>query len=91
VRARAVWKCLRVLAHIVSGLITLAWVFPKLTESQKEERIQAWAQLMLAKLAIQLIVKGSPPEHGPLMLASNHISWLDIVVLHAARHCRFVS
>jgi 1-acyl-sn-glycerol-3-phosphate acyltransferase len=24
-------------------------------------------------------------------LASNHISWLDIVVIHAARHCRFIS
>jgi 1-acyl-sn-glycerol-3-phosphate acyltransferase len=25
------------------------------------------------------------------LLVSNHISWLDIVVMHAARHCRFVS
>ena len=25
------------------------------------------------------------------MLAANHISWLDILVMHAARHCRFVS
>ena len=25
------------------------------------------------------------------MLVSNHISWLDIVVMHASRHCRFVS
>jgi 1-acyl-sn-glycerol-3-phosphate acyltransferase len=26
-----------------------------------------------------------------MLLASNHISWVDIVVMHAARHCRFVS
>ncbi len=25
------------------------------------------------------------------MLVSNHLSWLDIPVLHAARYCRFVS
>ena len=25
------------------------------------------------------------------MLVSNHISWLDIPMLHAARHCRFIS
>lgn len=25
------------------------------------------------------------------MLVANHISWLDIPVMHAARHCRFVS
>lgn len=46
---------------------------------------------MLAHLAIELIVEGDPPSHGPVLLVSNHISWLDIVVLHAARHCRFVS
>ena len=32
-----------------------------------------------------------PVATGPVLLAANHISWLDIVVLHAARHCRFVS
>jgi hypothetical protein len=26
-----------------------------------------------------------------VLLVANHISWLDILVLHAARHCRFVS
>ena len=26
-----------------------------------------------------------------MLLAANHISWVDIVVMHAARHCRFVS
>jgi len=28
---------------------------------------------------------------GPLLLVANHISWLDITSLHAARFCRFVS
>ena len=31
-----------------------------------------------------------PPE-GPVLLVANHISWLDILVMHAARHCRFVA
>src|SRR3569832_1870289 len=26
-----------------------------------------------------------------MLLVANHISWLDILVVHAARHCRFVS
>jgi 1-acyl-sn-glycerol-3-phosphate acyltransferase len=26
-----------------------------------------------------------------VLLVANHISWLDILVMHAARHCRFVS
>jgi len=36
-------------------------------------------------------VNGTPPAGGPVLLAANHISWLDIVVIHAARHCRFIS
>jgi 1-acyl-sn-glycerol-3-phosphate acyltransferase len=38
-----------------------------------------------------LQLRGAPPAHGPMLLVANHISWLDILVLHAARHCRFVS
>jgi 1-acyl-sn-glycerol-3-phosphate acyltransferase len=38
-----------------------------------------------------LQLRGTPPARGPVLLVANHISWLDILVMHAARHCRFVS
>ncbi len=53
--------------------------------------MQAWARRMLEVLGIALQVRGQPPLRGPMLLVANHISWLDILVLHAARHCRFVS
>lgn len=87
----ACWRSYRVLAHVLAGAWTIRVVFPRLSVTQKEERIQAWALELLARLAIKLIVKGQPCQAGPALLASNHISWLDIMVLHAARHCRFVS
>ena len=90
-RLRACWKLLRVLGHIVAGALTIQFVFPRLTPAQKELRIQVWALEMLARLAIKLVVHGQPPLTGPVLLAANHISWLDIVVMHAARHCRFIS
>ena len=90
-RLQASWKGVRTLTHIVTGLLTVLLVFPRLSAAQKEERIKAWALVLLARLAIKLIVVGKPPESGPLLLVANHISWLDIVVIHAARHCRFVS
>jgi 1-acyl-sn-glycerol-3-phosphate acyltransferase len=46
---------------------------------------------MLAILGIPLHVTGHAPAQGPMLLVANHLSWLDILVLHAARHCRFVS
>jgi len=89
--AQACWKLLRVLACVLSGFLTIVFVFPRLSQEQREYRVQAWAHKMLACLAIKLVVKGKPPVSGPVLLAANHISWLDILVMHAARHCRFVS
>ena len=87
----ALGRLLRVLWHLLVGLWTIHRVFPTLSVQQRDERVQAWARAMLAQLAIKLIVNGQPPQVGPVLLAANHISWMDILVMHAARHCRFVS
>lgn len=87
----AAFKLLKVLAHLLLGLLTVYFHFPKLTQTQKNKRVQAWAGALLAKLAIKLVVNGKPPQAGPMLLVSNHISWLDILVIHATGHCRFVS
>jgi 1-acyl-sn-glycerol-3-phosphate acyltransferase len=84
-------KLAKVAVHLLVGLLTIYFHFPKLTQAQKNKRIEAWAVALLAKLAIKLVVNGKPPTRGPLLLVSNHISWLDILVIHAAGHCRFVS
>lgn len=88
---RAWARLVRVLLHILVGYCTIAWKFPRLSQEQKQVRIQVWSQALLARLAIKLIVNGQPPQAGPVLLVANHISWLDIAVMHAARHCRFVS
>ncbi len=82
---------LRGLLHILSGLWTIHLRFPQLAPSHREARIQAWAQRLLEIWGVRLVVQGTPPHGGPVLLVANHISWLDILVMHAARHCRFVS
>lgn len=81
----------RVLIHILAGLLTILIVFPKLSQQQREIRVQVWSREMLAHLGVQLHVTGNAVANGPLLLVANHISWLDITALHAARYCRFVS
>ncbi|HWP13003.1 MAG TPA: lysophospholipid acyltransferase family protein [Ramlibacter sp.] len=88
---RAAWRLVRALVHAVGGLATILLRFPRLNERQREARVQAWALEMLALLGIHLELRGRPPVAGPVLLVANHISWLDILVMHAARHCRFVS
>jgi 1-acyl-sn-glycerol-3-phosphate acyltransferase len=87
----AVWKCVRVLIQVVSCWFSVTLVFPRLTVGQKDARIKALSQALLAHMAIQLTIKGQPTAQGPVLLAANHISWLDILVLRAAHDCRFVS
>ena len=81
----------RALLHIFTGFVTILLVFPRLSEEQREQRTQAWSLAMLDRLRIRVIVTGKPAVSGPVMLVANHMSWLDITVIHAARFCRFVS
>ena len=89
--ARACWRVCRVLSHALWGLAQILVLFPRLSQQRRDARVQVWALRMLERLGVDLKITGTPPAMGPMLLVSNHISWLDILVLHAARHCRFVS
>ena len=84
-------KLARALLHILVGFFTILLVFPRLNSQQRQLRTQVWSLGMLRCIGIELIVKGKPSLNGPLLLVANHMSWLDITALHAARFCRFVS
>jgi 1-acyl-sn-glycerol-3-phosphate acyltransferase len=88
---RVGWRAWRVFAHLLRGLFTIVWQFPRLSQAQRDLRVQVWAAAMLLRLGVTLDVDGMPPSSGPMLQVANHVSWLDIVVLHAAHHCRFVS
>jgi 1-acyl-sn-glycerol-3-phosphate acyltransferase len=86
----ALAKFLRVLAWVIHGYWRVRWVFPTLSDDQQARAVEAWARRMLAIIGIEVRVKGHPAQ-GPVLMAANHISWLDILVMHAACHCRFVA
>jgi 1-acyl-sn-glycerol-3-phosphate acyltransferase len=88
---RAIWKLLRGLLHVLVGMWTVQVRFSQWSVEQREMHVQAWALRFLALWDIHLKVQGQAVQEGPALMVSNHISWLDILVIHAARHCRFVS
>lgn len=90
-RLVACWRLLRLFVHIVMGVGVALLRFPTLSPEQQQVRVQAWAMQMLRHIGISLVIRGQPPVTGPVLLVANHISWLDISVMHAARHCHFVS
>jgi 1-acyl-sn-glycerol-3-phosphate acyltransferase len=87
----AAWKLARAVAHALVGLVTILLVFPRISPEKRQQRVQVWSAQMLVCLGLQLRVIGQPAPTGPVLLVANHISWVDITALHAARFCKFVS
>ena len=90
-KLKACWTAWRVWVHVLRGLAQIVLLFPRLSKSQRDRRVQTWARMLLERLGVELTIVGTPTGVGPMLLVSNHISWLDIVALHAACHCRFVA
>jgi 1-acyl-sn-glycerol-3-phosphate acyltransferase len=87
-----VWRTARVTVHIVEGLATTALVFPLLRPSTRRRLIRRWSGRLLRMLAIEARVHGNlPPSGGNLLVVSNHVSWLDVVVLHSVQPVRFIA
>jgi len=82
--AVAAGRFLRGLAHALDGLLTIVFVFPRLSVAQQQDRVQAWAGGLLRLVGITLEMRGAPANGGPVLMVSNHLSWLDIVVVHGA-------
>ncbi len=88
---RASWRLLRLLLHLLHGLAVVALRFPSLDVAGRHQRIQWWSAKLVRLAGIELRHSGSP-RPGATLLLSNHVSWLDIAVIHAVvPQARFVS
>ncbi|MBS0450678.1 MAG: 1-acyl-sn-glycerol-3-phosphate acyltransferase [Proteobacteria bacterium] len=85
------WKLLRAVLHAVGGWCTIRFRFPRMSPDAQAREVERWSRGMLEIFGISLVVQGTPPAHGPVLLIVNHMSWLDILTIHAARHVRFVA
>lgn len=88
---RAAWRLLRVVLHALHGVAIVLWRFPALELAQRRQRIRWWSRKTLRVLGVQLQVHGDV-EPGARLLVANHVSWLDIMVVHAVcPRARFVA
>jgi 1-acyl-sn-glycerol-3-phosphate acyltransferase len=84
-------RLLRAILHALRGWWIIRSRFPRLSPAEREQEVRRWAETMLNLLNVRIRLVGTPPADGPLLLVCNHMSWLDILTIHAARHVRFVS
>ena len=51
-----------------------------------------WSGKLLRILAVEIVVEGEPPGSGSaVMMAPNHVSWLDTFAISAVRPTRFIA
>lgn len=89
--ARRLFRLARLVVHVLAGLWQVAVMFHLYSQAKRDEAISAWSAKLLRILGIRLIANRPPQlDHGALLVA-NHISWLDIFAIHAAKRVHFVS
>nr|WP_316640741.1 lysophospholipid acyltransferase family protein [uncultured Roseateles sp.] len=87
----ACWRLVRVVLHLLHGLWIIKARFPRLDGAGRHRRIQWWAGKFLSVLDVQLDLQGQF-KPGSSLIVANHVSWLDIVAIHAVHpRTRFVS
>lgn len=92
-RLAAYPRLIRLGLNILAGALTILLLFPFLVREERDRRVVAWARKLLATLRVRVVVRGRPPAvrgEGALIVA-NHVSWLDVHVLHSLLPSRFVS
>jgi 1-acyl-sn-glycerol-3-phosphate acyltransferase len=88
---RAARRLLLGVAHGLHGLGIVLLRFHTYDATARQARIRWWSTKMLRVMGVRLHVEGVPVGGGTLLVA-NHISWLDIIAVHAVYpHARFVS
>jgi 1-acyl-sn-glycerol-3-phosphate acyltransferase len=78
-------------AHLVSGVALALFALPLTGEPARDRIIARWSRRLLAILRVRIHIEASPALPDGALLVCNHVSWIDIYLILAARRVRFVS
>ena len=88
-------RCLRyvrLVVQLILGLLTVAFLFPFYSRPGRWRTVQKWSRGVVRYAGVVVKVSGDVPPHGGRVLGvANHVSWLDIQVLHSVWNVRFVA
>lgn len=86
------WRVMRLFIHFAVGSIKVFLFVRHYEESKKAGALQKWSTQLLNLLDIELVVSGSiPTPLANTLIVSNHISWLDILIIFTVIKPRFVA
>jgi len=88
---RAFWRMMLLFCCVFSALSAAGWRFltGRWSRKHRAEWLHLWARKLLCFLNIRAVYRGLPPGNG--ILVSNHVSYLDILLLSARHPLVFVA
>jgi 1-acyl-sn-glycerol-3-phosphate acyltransferase len=83
----------RLIAHVGVGLAAVGALYPRVSAPRRAIITGWWASKLLRILNVLLSIHGARPDTTAqnLIIAANHISWLDIFVINATQASRFIA
>lgn len=72
-------------------LMPLQWLFIRIWPNMARELPHHYHKLVCRILGFRPVVAGSLPQGGQCLIVSNHVSWIDILVLSAVAPLSFVA
>lgn len=88
---RRIRRASLVALHVAWGVVLVALVFPFSKPAQGDRLIMAWSRRLLKVLGVQAKIDAVPSLPDGALLVCNHVSWVDVYLIHAARRVHFVS
>jgi 1-acyl-sn-glycerol-3-phosphate acyltransferase len=86
------YRFVRLIAHLIAGCAIAGVVFPFVGTATELRIIRRWSRRLLRILNVRLEVHGRMPGGTtPTMIVTNHVSWLDIWVVHSVCPVRFIA
>ncbi len=83
------------LLHAFARAFWIVWTqFPKASREQKLAHIQQWSADVLHIMDVHVNVNAVPNSwrhDAPYLLVSNHVSWLDVLIIESIQPCVFVA
>lgn len=86
-----VLKLLQLAVEFIRAAILIRQLFPRLARGQQLREIQQWATKLVRILQVEVDCNQPVPVDGAVLCVSNHLSWLDILVIQSLMPGVFVA
>ncbi len=87
------YRAVTVVLHLSAGWFEVGLLFPFYGKPRRRRAVGRWSARLLAALNVRPSVRGTPPGSADraAVLVSNHVSWLDIQLIHSVWQVRFIA